>query len=254
MSSRTCRRPRARRARRAHRDRPVSGPQTKASTSSAPDSMARRTSRAPSMTVKPGPLAGAAIAQARDRRRSADWSRLVSTIGVGERHRRHHAARGDAGEGPERQGAGRRPSRGRARRPRSPATAAPRPSPSSPASRSASKPGRVRRQQDEGVRARGRARQRAEQLGQVVHRGATAGRRAHGRTTADRGRGRRSGALAAASRPTKPSASSTIQRTGRSARPDSSAFRRAHVTAGRDASTCVTAAPAAARASVASPV
>ena len=45
-----------------------------------------------------------------------------------------------------------------------------------------------------------------------------------------------------------------IQRIGASARPDSSAFRRAHATAGRDPSTCVTRAPAAARASVVAPV
>src|SRR5690606_17877594 len=49
-------------------------------------------------------------------------------------------------------------------------------------------------------------------------------------------------------------ASSTIQRTGRSARPDSSAFSRAHATDFLEASTWVTSAPAAAQARLATPV
>ena len=49
-------------------------------------------------------------------------------------------------------------------------------------------------------------------------------------------------------------ASSTIQRIGRSERPDSSAFSRAQATAFYDASTWVTAAPATAIARLATPV
>ncbi len=49
-------------------------------------------------------------------------------------------------------------------------------------------------------------------------------------------------------------ASSVIQRTGRSARPESSAFSRAQATARLEASTWVTAAPAAAITRLATPV
>ena len=70
--------------------------------------------------------------------------------------------------------------------------------------------------------------------------------RRRGRSSADRGRRRRSVRPRRASRATNASTSSTIQRIGRSDRPDSSALRRAQPTAGRDPSTWVTAAPAAA--------
>ena len=114
-------------------------------------------------------------------------------------------------------------------------------------------PRRVGGQQDEAVGLEdGPAAPR--KTGEVSSRAATGRPPSRARTRAGRGRSRRSDARDA------PRARRTHARRrrssgpGRSVRPESSALRRAQATVGRDASTCVTDAPAAASASVASPV
>ena len=93
---------------------------------------------------------------------------------------------------------------------------------------------RVGRQEHERARARAcerRPRGAARGRSRCCH----ARRPRRGRTSAGRGRARRSGVPRLASRSAKARASSTIQRIGRSASPARSAFRRAQATVGREA-------------------
>ena len=85
-------------------------------------------------------------------------------------------------------------------------------------------------------------------------RGSNVFHRAHDQSSAGRARCMSYRLPRRISRATNFLASSTIQRIGRSDNWLSAAFRRAHFTAGDEASTCTTRAPAAARANVVPPV
>ena len=239
---------RRRAGRAARRRRSIdSGPaQTNTVSTATPASSARSSSRAPSMRIRP--------VRSRSRRsRSAAAARTRGLAGLAIRSRgrssRHRATAPSPSAAPAVGGDGELVDLDRPVRGSGPSASAERLGRAGPARTRGCAPTGRRTP----VRRRGAPRTPRAGAG-GPSRGATAGRRVRGRSSVDRGRSRRSDGRGAPRARRTAAASSAIQRIGASARPFSSAFRRAQATAARPASTWTTRAPARAAANVLPPV